>query len=198
MKTRSAIVLAPFVAALGIVAAPASAGAADTNSASMSWAPDAVFLQAGRASETSTLTLGLQWDWRRQWQLGDRARVSGYNELSLGHWRADEGGGSAIVTQIGFTPTLRYWPTGETKGWFGEAGIGFNALTPIYRTREKRFSTAFNFGDHLAVGYRAASARRWEWSLRLQHFSNAGIHEPNPGENFVQVRLVMPLRQQGS
>jgi hypothetical protein len=60
----------------------------------------------------------------------------------------------------------------------------------LARTREKRFSTAFNFGDHIGIGYRTG---RGEWSLRLQHFSNAGIDTPNPGEDFVQLRWSMPL-----
>ena len=29
-----------------------------------------------------------------------------------------------------------------------------------------------------------------EVSLRLQHFSNAGIKHPNPGETFVRLRYV--------
>jgi hypothetical protein len=161
-------------------------------------APDAIFVQTGRAPDTSTLSLGLQWDWSKAWLVGERARVSGYNEMSVGHWRADEGGGSAIVTQVGFTPTFRYWPTGATTGWFFEGAVGLNVLTPIYRTKEKRFSTAFNFGDHVAVGYRQHNARGLEWSLRLQHFSNAGIDQPNPGENFVQLRLVVPLGQRSA
>jgi hypothetical protein len=28
--------------------------------------------------------------------------------------------------------------------------------------------------------------------LRLQHFSNAGIKKPNPGEDFLQLRLSFP------
>ena len=119
--------------------------------------PDGVLVQAGRASDTTTLTLGLQWDWSRMWQIGERGRLSGYSEVSIGHWNADDDGGSAVVTQIGFTPTLRYWHGGVMTGWFYEAGIGVNLLTPLYRTREKRFSTAFNFGDHLAIGYRLAA-----------------------------------------
>jgi lipid A 3-O-deacylase len=179
----------------------ASLAAADEMPASESWAqslaPTGVFVQAGRASETTTLTLGLQWDWKRSWRLGERSRLSGYNEISLGHWQADNGG-SAVVTQIGFTPTFRWWPAGGTNGWFGELGVGLNLLTPIYRTREKSFSTAFNFGDHLAVGYRPESMHGWEWSLRVQHFSNAGIDHPNPGENFVQLRMLMPLGERGN
>lgn len=195
MNSRFALSAVALVALAS--AAPVTAGAAESSSSGRTWSPDAVFLQAGRAGETSTLTIGLQWDWQRRWQLGEGGRLSGYNEVSLGHWRADNGGGSAIVTQIGFTPTVRYWPGGDTTGWFYEAAIGINALTPVYRTREKRFSTAFNFGDHIGFGHRSNGASGWEWSLRFQHFSNAGIDQPNPGENFVQLRLVLPLFPQG-
>lgn len=158
--------------------------------------PSAIFLQGGRASETSTITLGLQWDWSHQWQIGQHARLAGYGEASIGHWRADTDSGGAIVTQLGFTPTFRLWLSEEQSGWFCEAGVGLNVLTPVYRTREKRFSTAFNFGDHIAAGYRLPTSK-WEWSLRLQHFSNAGIDHPNPGENFVQLRLRVPLGHGG-
>jgi len=64
--------------------------------------------------------------------------------------------------------------------WFLEAGIGANVLLPIYRSREKRFSTASNFGGHIAIGTRFGDANQHEVSIRLQHFSNAGIKEPNP------------------
>jgi lipid A 3-O-deacylase len=183
-------------AAAGASLAASTSGepAAPTDIATRSaWAPTAFFAQAGRARETTTLTAGLQWDWKRTWYLGERARVTGYNEVSIGHWRADSGGGDAIVTQIGITPVFRFWPSGSTSGWFYEGAVGVNVLTPVYRTREKRFSTAFNFGDHVAVGYRNGSGRRSEWSLRIQHYSNAGIQHPNPGEDFLQLRYTVPL-----
>lgn len=50
------------------------------------------------------------------------------------------------------------------------------------------FSTTFNFGEHLAVGRQLGATRHHEVALRVQHFSNAGIRQPNPGENLVQVR----------
>ena len=43
------------------------------------------------------------------------------------------------------------------KGWSYEADTGVNLLTPKYRTREKRPSTAFNFGEHLAIDCRRGS-----------------------------------------
>jgi hypothetical protein len=182
--------------ALSLAAVAHAAQAADTAvDRTNSLVPDAVFAQLGRASETTTITAGAQWNWNRRRHLGACALVTAYGELALGHWRADRGGGHAIVTQVGFTPVLRCWPSGSTTGWFVEGAIGVNALTPIYRTRDKRFSTAFNFGDHIALGYRMPQGRHWEWLLRLQHFSNAGIDHPNPGENFVQLRVVMPLER---
>ena len=66
-------------------------------------------------------------------------------------------------------------------------------MTPIYRTSDKRFGTVFNFGNHIGVGYRLQGSTSPEWSLRLQHFSNAGIRNPNPGENFLQVRWTAPF-----
>ncbi|WP_280151352.1 acyloxyacyl hydrolase [Piscinibacter sp. XHJ-5] len=52
----------------------------------------------------------------------------------------------------------------------------------------RRLSTVFNFGDHVALGHRFGEQQRHELAFRIQHFSNAGLRKPNPGENFVQVR----------
>lgn len=166
--------------------------AAHADEPSARFAPDWFFAQLGRASDTTTASIGVGWDWRWRKPWGERGIVSGYHELSIGHWRADTGGSRAVVTQLGFTPTFRYWPEGQARRWFFEAGVGANVLAPIYRTRDKRFSTAFNLGDHIGVGYRTTAAGS-EWSLRLQHFSNAGIDSPNPGEDFVQLRWSVPL-----
>ncbi len=61
-------------------------------------------------------------------------------------------------------------------------------LLPAFRDNDRRFGTAFNFGDHLALG-RVLDDRN-ELALRVKHYSNGGIKQPNPGINFVQLRLV--------
>jgi len=66
--------------------------------------------------------------------------------------------------------------------------MGVTLMTTIYQTDRKRFSTSFNFGDHVAVGCSFGARREQELALRLEHFSNAGIKRPNPGESFVQLR----------
>jgi lipid A 3-O-deacylase len=156
-------------------------------------APSKLFVQAGVAEQAQMLVFGAVWDWRWQRPLSG-GLITGYWELSFGRWSSQEGPGgssSAWVTQLGVTPVLRWYPGAGTSRWFVEAGIGANVLAPIYRSRDKRFSTEFNFGDHLAVGGQLGADQRHEVSLRLQHFSNAGIKQPNPGENFLQLRYAV-------
>jgi hypothetical protein len=153
------------------------------------WHPDKVFAQIGAAEEAQMAVVGATWDVPalRDFEWGN---VSGYVEASFGRWvsHVDDGPrSSAWVTQIGLTPVLRWQPFKSSR-WFTEAGIGVNLLAPIYRSNDKRFSTAFNFGDHVGIGVQFGEPRTQELSLRLQHFSNAGLKEPNPGENFVQLR----------
>ena len=160
------------------------------------WKPNQVFVQAGIAEDAKALTAGLVWmtDWSRAFRAGV---FNLYWEVSFGRWSADQpsgSSGSSWVTQVGLTPVLRWYPGGGSTRWFMEGGIGANAVLPIYRSRDKRFSTTFNLGSHLAVGIPFGDQDRHELALRLQHFSNAGIRRPNPGEDFVQLRYTFRFR----
>lgn len=155
--------------------------------------PDAVFLQQAESARSRSSTLGLIWDLPGRWD-GGGGRVTPYVEASIARWSVENAQGgrdTAAVTQLGLTPVLR-WQAGGSP-WFAEAGIGLNLIGPTYRAGRKRFSTAFNFGDHLAVGRQFGDGNRQEIALRLQHFSNAGIKKPNPGEDFVQLRWSVRL-----
>ncbi len=64
------------IAALSLAAAPLFAHAAGPDargSDRVAFAPDALFAQIGRASETTAMTAGLQWNWNLAWRLGARA-----------------------------------------------------------------------------------------------------------------------------
>jgi lipid A 3-O-deacylase len=152
-----------------------------------SLAPDFAFIQHARAPSTDATSLGLGWQVGEPLQL-NVGNVSVYVETSVGRWSTDgeRGRDVAWITQVALTPVLRFQPYGHS--WFAELGIGANYLGPIYRTEQKRFSTAFNFGDHVGVVWKFGEDQRQELALRLQHFSNAGIRQPNPGENFWQLR----------
>lgn len=144
----------------------------------------------GVADDARWATVAWQQDWPWVWrqiaggsgELGDATEVA----LGYGHPVRDMDGSSRNGWQLGVTPILGYSVDGP-RGWFVEAGIGANLITPLYRANSKGFSTAFNFGDHLGFGWRSGGARAWRWSLRDQHFSNAKVKVPNPGENFVQL-----------
>ncbi len=157
--------------------------------AKAAFVPTSAFTQIATAGKTHGFTAGFTWDWGRQWTLGG-GRVSGYSEASVSEWSyvAADARRTAWLAQVGLTPVFRYRPAGGTSPWFFEAGVGLSITTSLYETDRKRFSTAFNFGDHLAVGCNIGQHREHELSMRLQHFSNGGIKHPNPGEDFIQLR----------
>jgi hypothetical protein len=108
----------------------------------------------------------------------------------MGRWQSSSGAGRdrAWVTQAGLTPVIRYDARPEGAAWFAEAGVGANLIAPVFHENERRFSSTFNFGDHVGVGRYLDAERRHELALLVQHFSNAGIKHPNPGVNFLQLR----------
>jgi lipid A 3-O-deacylase len=176
-----------------LAAAVLAAGAAARAQEASILHPTTVYTQAGAAEHASAVVVGATWNsgWHDRWRIGD---ASIYWEASIGRWTAthDATNSSGLVTQFGITPVLRIEPRAGSR-WFFEAGIGLNVLTPIYQNGDKRFSTAFNFGDHLAVGRRFGDDGRHELALRIQHFSNAGIRKPNPGEDFLQLRYAVHM-----
>ena len=153
--------------------------------------PASIFVQAGAADHVDTVSLGAIWPlpWQRDVSF---ERLATSIEASLGQWQTHgQRHDTRPFAQFGFTPSLRFYPDALGGNWFGEAGIGANVIAPAYHTDGKRFSTAFNFGDHVAIGREFGTGHRQEIALRVEHFSNAGIDQPNPGENFVQLRWVV-------
>jgi hypothetical protein len=166
---------------IGLLAAPWSHGA----QVHEGWQPSWVFVQAGSGRQVASVAIGASWDWQRDYQ-ASHARITGATELLVGDWRARDPGHD--FTQVGITPVLRLYPHEWDAGWFLEGGIGGNVITTRYENRGKRFSSAFQFGDHVGIGRRFGHAMEHEVVLRVEHFSNCGLREPNSGENFVQVR----------
>lgn len=157
--------------------------------------PSSWFLQAGAASGTQTLTTGLAWDWDREWEAGG-GRLSASLEASMSAWsyRSAHGTGRSQLAQAVLTPVLRYRPSHGTAVWFVDGGIGISVTSSKFANDRKSFSTTFNFGSLIGVGFNFGGRREHEISLRVQHFSNAGIKEPNPGENFLQLRYAYQFR----
>ena len=163
--------------------------------AQSSLVPSGVFVQSGAAGSTRAATAGAWWAWDREWAIAG-GTLSGYWEGSLSAWSypAMDGRQTAWLGQLGLVPVFRYRLDGPWSKWFGEIGVGLTLTSTAYETQRRRFSTTFNFGDHVAVGRSFGDSDQHELALRVQHFSNAGIREPNPGVNFVQLRYSYRFR----
>jgi lipid A 3-O-deacylase len=150
--------------------------------------PSTVFVQLGAGDqETTAYLLGATWDlpWRRDFRIGS---VSGYFEGGFGRWSTHKTHtDTAWPTQISVTPVVRLRPM-RTPNYFLELGVGANYIVPVFDSGDKRFSTEFNFGDHVALGRTFRGRHPSEFAVRVEHFSNVGIEHPNPGENFLQLR----------
>ncbi len=150
--------------------------------------PRGAFVQGGVADHGGySATAGVLWPWAwRREALG--GEFTGLTEAYLSHWSGRVGSERRGFTQVGVMPMLRYRFAGGRSDWFAEAGIGISAMDRPFRTDHKQFSTSFNFVDVISAGRSFGERRDQEISLRVTHFSNAGIKKPNPGENFLQLR----------
>jgi len=149
----------------------------------------AVELGKGDGTNTDMGRVAVQWDWSKRWFEGQSWHLGGYWDLGLGYWRRDNVAPSQNddIIDLGFTPVFRVQQN-DLSGLYGEIAVGFHLLSKT-SLGDKRFSTAFQFGDHLGVGYRFGAKGAFDLSYRYQHLSNAGIKKPNNGINFNQIRL---------
>ncbi|HEV7855409.1 MAG TPA: acyloxyacyl hydrolase [Herminiimonas sp.] len=154
------------------------------------FAVDGVSAEVGFGAKVGMARAGLQWDWDKQWFQSNGTYVGGYWDATLEQWQGTRyqgrSGANQNITTIGITPVFRYQNTSR-KGFYAEAGVGIHLQSALYDNDGKQESTAFLFGDHLGVGY--VFSNKMDLGLKLQHFSNGGIKEPNDGVNFVVLGL---------
>ena len=152
-------------------------------------AVDGIAVEGGQGDGAEMGRIAIQWNWNKRWLEGQTWHVGGYWDVGLGYWKRDDvrAGQNDEIAEIGLTPVFRLQQN-DLKGPYAELGIGFHLLS---RTSlgDKRFSTKFQFGDHVGVGYRFGPKGAFDLSYRYQHLSNASIKRPNNGINFNQIRL---------
>lgn len=169
----------------------ASAGAAAFEDGSM-----AVYGALGRtprASNRSTdlASIGVALPLTRWTPWSPGAGSSWYVDLFLSRWDAPLNAydrHSNNYTQIGAALAWRHRFAEGASPWFVEASLGLTLLDRLYITPDRGFSTRYQFVTQFGGGRSFGADGRHELSLRLQHYSNASIKKPNPGENFVQLR----------
>jgi len=149
------------------------------------WVDSATF-EFGTGSKVRMGRVAVQSNWDKQWFSSNGRHLGGYWDLSAAYWRGSAyrnvDGQHQNIGVIGITPVFRY-QRDDKLGLYVEAGIGANLMSELYNNSDNRLSTAFQFGDHLGVGY--VTANKWDLGLKFQHYSNGSIKKPNSGVNFV-------------
>lgn len=150
-------------------------------------AVDGLSFEAGRGNDKTDLwRAGVQWNWQQRWLAQRSWTLGAYWDLQLGRWS----GAREPVWDLSVTPVFRLERARRDRFVpYLEAAIGFHLLSTVRVSPRREFSTRFQYGDHLGVGLRFGEHHRWDMGLRLQHLSNGGLARPNPGINFLQLRL---------
>ncbi len=151
--------------------------------------PDSASLELGTGNKSQLVRAATQWDWGTKWWQSNGTHIGGYWDLSLAEFRQNKYQNiedqTKNFTDIGFTPVFRFQKD-DKKGLYAEAGVGVHLMSHLYDNNGRRFSTAFEFGDHVGFGY--VFNNGLDLGLRVQHFSNGSIKEPNNGANFAVLR----------
>lgn len=123
-----------------------------------------------------TYRLGLGWDWDRTWLQSSVGHLTGYWELGLTQWSA--GDHTSSRQSLSFAPVFVYEFGSGNVVPFIEAGVGVSGFTGT-KVGNRDLGSSFNFEDRLGLGLKIAQQHRV--GVRIIHYSNAGISEPNEG-----------------
>jgi lipid A 3-O-deacylase len=151
---------------------------------------DSASLEVGGGDKVQMVRIAAQKDWNQHWFASSNGyHLSGYWDANLAQWRGNAyrgvNGQHEDITVIGLTPVFRY-ERDDKLGLYGEGGIGVSLFSKLYDNADNRLSTAFEFADHIGVGY--VLDNKWDLSARIQHYSNGGIKHPNSGVNWFVLR----------
>jgi lipid A 3-O-deacylase len=135
--------------------------------------------------------LGAQWNWQKSWPARGGWNITGFWDALIGHWHGRESvAQNRNIVEVGGGPVFRLSPASSASVLpFLEYGFGFRLLSRTRINRDREFSTAFQFANHIGAGVRFGPDRRYDLMLRFQHISNASIKKPNDGINLSEVRL---------
>lgn len=156
------------------------------------WAADGVSVEGGYGYHTTMERLSWSRTWDRRWFTDHSWNLTGYWDVGIGRWTPhDAAGGNHDVNDFGITPVWRIVPAQSSASVvpFAELAVGAHYISDHEIYNGRNMSTHFQFGDHVGAGLSLGPQHDWDVMVRLQHLSNAGLQNPNPGMNFYQLRL---------
>ena len=122
-----------------------------------------------------TYRLGMAFDWDKQWLKSDIGFVTGYWDAAYTYW---EGGDASGAHSLSFSPVFTYEFSGFTYTPYVEAGIGLAAFSKT-DVGDQKLGSAVNFEDRIGFGLKLPGEQKV--GVRLMHYPNAGIKQPNDG-----------------
>ena len=136
-------------------------------------------LQGGQVDGISRYSLGYTAD--PVFTYGSLSIVPVYE---IARFRSNRAGltGNDTLWQISAVPMFRY----HFDRLYLEAGIGASLFNGT-GIEDRQLSTAFQFSDHIGIGYRFSP--NLTVGYRFSHFSNGGIRRPNAGINSQSLML---------
>ena len=149
-------------------------------------------LTAGISEDASAIHVGVQLPLEPGWGFFRSPAISTVLEFSVGQWhgRSPNRDNNSLV-DVAALPAIRYHPDGNRqRGFFLEVGIGAHLLSRTRIHQDRRFGSAFQFGDLIGIGWLLGDGGRYETGLRFHHVSNGDIQQPNQGINFLEFRFV--------
>jgi hypothetical protein len=153
-------------------------------------AVDGVSLIYGQGNNVDVFGVEARSDEWRRWPVGANWRLSAYGVGSIAYWRAREETEHKELWDFGAAPALRLQGT-RTSGAvpYVEASLGVHLLSSRQINGNRAFSTSFQFGEFVGAGVLFGPRQEFGLGMRLQHVSNGGIENPNPGLTFVSAAL---------
>lgn len=137
-------------------------------------AADVTFALGRTGDSTTVYRIGTQVDFGSRWLQSSRGHLGGYWDAAYTYWEGDE---TAANHSLSFSPVFVYEFSGETFRPYIEAGVGVAAFSGT-EVEDNQLGLSFQFEDRLGVGVRFDDQ---ELGLRVIHYSNAGIKQPNDG-----------------
>ena len=134
------------------------------------------------ACACSTAAADGTWILEKKWSVGDDWQLGGHMEFSSAAWQDKE-----RVSALAAMPVLRIERSSSSVVPYIEGAVGLNLLSQV-EANGNVSAMRLQLTDHLGAGLRFGGQRRHEIGLRLQHLSDGGVGQPNPGMVFGQVR----------
>ncbi|MGZ3181291.1 MAG: acyloxyacyl hydrolase [Telluria sp.] len=151
---------------------------------------DGTSIEVATGTKTQIARFGVQRGFESRWFESNGTHLSGYWDFTVAAWRLNQyhniPGATSHLWDIGVTPVWRF-ESDNRKGWYGEGAIGAHWMSHLYNNNGHRLSTAYEFGDHIGLGY--VFDNNMEVGFKIQHYSNGGIKHPNSGVNTVVLKV---------